>query len=261
MGRALHGDVRLPLIRSAAFAALLLVAVPAAGQDTPWTFDLTTYGWLSATDGRMGADGRTVGVSNSFRDTIQDSDTVVSLMGRLEARRARLGLFLDAEYTRLGYDDLHIENAVANATSTLFILEFGATWELMSGELGEDGNWALDALGGGRWTRVRNEITVNSGGPAADSRTDWVDPIVGLRLRGQFAPRWEYTLRGGIGGFGVGSEFAWQAIATVGYRFELFGLEATALVGYRALSQNYESSRLIWDVTLHGPLVGLNLRF
>ncbi len=249
------------MIRAAAVTALFAAALPAAAQPAPANFTLTTYGWLSATDGRMGAGGRTVGVSNSFRDTIQDSDTVLSFMARGEYRQDRLGLFLDGMYTRLGYDDLRVGGAVANAASTLFILEAGAAWEAAAGGLGAEGDWALDLLGGARWTRVRNEIAFNSGGPAADSRTDWVDPFIGLRLRGQFAPRWEYTLRGDIGGFGVGSDFAWQAAATIGYRFDLLGLEAVAHAGYRALSQDFESRRLVWDITLHGPLVGLSLRF
>ena len=68
-------------------------------------------------------------------------------------------------------------------------------------------------------------------------------------------------MRGDVGGGIGGSRFAWQAIATVGYDFTLFGLPATALVGYRALSQDFESSKTVWDVTLHGPLIGLNFRF
>lgn len=251
------------MMRAAVLAALPPAALPAAAQTQTGAPGLTftSYGWLSATDGRMGAGGRSVGVSNSFRDTIQDSDTVLSFMARGEYRQNRLGLFLDGMYSRLGYDDLPLGAAVANATSALFILEAGAAWEAISGRLGTDGDWALDMLGGACWTRVRNQFEVNGIGTVADRRTDWVDPFIGLRLRGQFSPHWEYTLRGDVGGFGIGSDFAWQAAATIGYRFELLGLQAVAHAGYRALSQDYQSRSLVWDITLHGPLVGLSLRF
>jgi hypothetical protein len=122
------------------------------------------------------------------------------------------------------------------------------------------GGAALDLLGGGRWTHLRNAVRL-AAGPEAAGTADWVDPFIGLRPRGRLSERWEYALRGDIGGFGVGSRFAWQAAATLGYRFELFGFDATAIGGYRALAQDYDSRSLTYDVTLHGPVIGLNLRF
>lgn len=38
-------------------------------------------------------------------------------------------------------------------------------------------------------------------------------------------------------------------------------LDATALVGYRALSQDYADGGFRWDMTVHGPLLGLTPRF
>jgi hypothetical protein len=249
----------MPRLPALILPAALLTTLSAQAQG--WRYDLTVYGWLSATDGTMGAHGVNAKVSNSFRDTIRDSDTVLSFMGRVEARRERLGLFLDLMYSRLGYDEVPVRSAVANASSTLFIMEFGGAWQLAAGPPDGRTTWALDTLGGGRWTRTRNEIAFNGGGPSADSTVDWVDPFVGLRLRGRLGERWEYTLRGDIGGGFGGTRFAWQTIGTLGYRFEMFGLESAALVGYRALSQDYESAKQVWDVTLHGPLIGLNIRF
>ncbi len=247
---------RLPVL---AVSAALLAAAPAQAKD--WSYDLTLYGWLPATDGTVGARGFRASVSESFRDTIQDSDTVLAFMGRIEARRERLGLFLDTVYVRLGFDDVPVGPAVANASASLFIMEFGGAWQLAEGAPGGAATWALDALGGGRWTRTRTEIAFNGGGPSADSTVDWVDPFIGLRLRGELGERWHYTLRGDVGGGFGGSRFAWQVSGTLGYRFEMFGLESTALIGYRALSQDYESASQVLDLTLHGPLIGLNVRF
>jgi hypothetical protein len=248
------------------FAALIPVlgtaalGPPAHAQAPGWTFDLTTYGWLSATDGTIGTGTLQAPVHNSFVDTIRQSDSVLSFMGRIEARSGRLGLFLDGMYSRLGYDDVRVGPTSVDATSTLGILEFGATWQLAEGNAWPGASWALDVLGGGRWTRITNEISFPRG-IGGSSTTGWVDPFAGLRLRGHLADRWQYTLRGDIGGGTGGSRFAWQVIATVGYDFALLGLPATALVGYRALSQDFESAKTVWDVTLHGPLIGINLRF
>ncbi|MBS7813759.1 hypothetical protein [Roseococcus pinisoli] len=58
--------------------------------------------------------------------------------------------------------------------------------------------------------------------------------------------------RGGrfaLGGFGAD----WQTAVTVGYRFDLGGA--------RPLSQEFQNSHLVWDVTMHGSIIGADLRF
>nr|WP_314076045.1 hypothetical protein [uncultured Roseococcus sp.] len=62
--------------------------------------------------------------------------------------------------------------------------------------------------------------------------------------------------RGGkfaLGGFGAESRFSWQTVVTVGYRFDLGGA--------RPLSQEFQNSHLVWDVTMHGSIIGADLRF
>lgn len=238
-----------------------LAATTASAEPGAWSFDATLYGWLSAIEGKVGSRGLVVDVDNSFTDTLEQSDSLLAFMLRGELRRDRLGLFLDTVYIGLGYDDVSVGPATADAKTTLFIASMGGTWELANGRAGGDATWAIDALAGGRWTRVRNEISVQAAGLSVSSRSDWVDPFVGLRVRGQLSRNWVYTVQGDIGGFGVGSDFAWQAAVSIGYRFELFGREALAMVGYRALGMDYESSSLVWDTTLHGPAIGLNIRF
>jgi hypothetical protein len=235
---------------AAAFAACIHPAGQAAAQPTAppqpgWSVHLASYGWFASTVGTVGAASVTGTVDDSFLDTLRQSDSLIGIMGRVELRRGRLGLFVDGQYTRLGYDDVRVGPATIDARSSLTTVEFGAAWQVAGADPAADlapRTWALDVLGGGR-------------------AADWVDPFVGLRLRGRISERWEYALRGDVGGGIGGSRFSWQAAATIGYRFELFGLPATAHLGYRALSQDFESRRLTYDVTLHGPVVGLSLRF
>ena len=79
------------------------------------------------------------------------------------------------------------------------------------------------------------------------SASDWVDPFAGARLRGRLGDRWEYMVRGDVSGGIGGSHLAWQTVATLSYRFELFGFESTALLGYRALSRT--SAAPSWSTT------------
>ena len=213
-------------------------------------------------DGTVGAGQFRAKVSNSFIDTVRESDSVFGFNARGELRRWRLGLFLDGMYSALGYDDVRAGPATLDATSVLGLLDFGAAYEIAGGRFGgADRNaWALDGLGGGRWTHVRNKVFL-VGVAGGSSESDWVDPFVGARFRGRFGERWEYALRGDIGGGVGGTRFAWQTSATLGYRFELFGRESAAFFGYRALSQDFHSSKLVYDVVMHGPVVGLNFRF
>jgi hypothetical protein len=49
---------------------------------------------------------------------------------------------------------------------------------------------------------------------AIDSSGDlnWVDPLVGVRVRQQLASGDEFQLKGDIGGFGVSSKISWQRL-------------------------------------------------
>ena len=80
------------------------------------------------------------------------------------------------------------------------------------------------------------------------------------------APGQELLLRGDVGGFDVGSKFTWQAIA--GYKFDFAvrsGITFSGLVGYRALYVDYAQGfgrRLYeFDMLIHGPVVGVSLRW
>jgi len=67
---------------------------------------------------------------------------------------------------------------------------------------------------------------------------------------------------GDIGGFGIGSEFAWQWQAYAGYRFtKLFQVTA----GYRRVSMDYgkgeSDNRFVYDMATFGPVVRMGFSF
>jgi hypothetical protein len=91
---------------------------------------------------------------------------------------------------------------------------------------------------------------------------NWTDPIVGARWWWNFADRWSLIARGDIGGFGVGSDFTWQALGLVDWQpFKHVSFAG----GYRALYQDYEDSSGValfkYKATLHGPLLGVNIKW
>lgn len=78
-------------------------------------------------------------------------------------------------------------------------------------------------------------------------------------------PRWNLTLAGNVGGFGVGTDLAWSVTALGGYRFPFSKrIMGNVVFGYRALHQDFESggeTQFKYDTTMHGPYVGVSIDF
>ena len=91
------------------------------------------------------------------------------------------------------------------------------------------------------------------------------DPIVGVKVRQPITQNLHLDLWGDVGGFGVESDFTWSATGVLGYDFEMFSIHSTVYGGYRAIGWDYQQGhgrdRFEWDVILHGPTLGLLMRF
>jgi len=95
------------------------------------------------------------------------------------------------------------------------------------------------------------------------SKTEtWLDPMILARIKSQSGQKFAYQFRGEIGGFGIGSDLAWQIQAYAGYRFSAL-FEMTA--GYRIISLDYESgsgqNRFKYDVDTSGPVIRFGFNF
>ena len=92
----------------------------------------------------------------------------------------------------------------------------------------------------------------------------WFDPFLGARFTIPNTGKWTLMVRGDVGGFGVGSQFAWQVRPTVAYSVSkhwAFG------VAYWALGMDYSTGELgagdyfKYDVTTFGPEIGFAYTF
>ena len=73
-------------------------------------------------------------------------------------------------------------------------------------------------------------------------------------------------LRGDVGGFDVGSQFAWNVIGAFSFDLAMRdGILWSGVLGYRALSVDYEkgsgSNKYEYDVLQHGPILGVTAKF
>ncbi len=90
----------------------------------------------------------------------------------------------------------------------------------------------------------------------------WVDPILITRVTAPFKGKWLLQLRADIGGFGVGSAFAWQIQADAGYKFsKLF----QTTIGCRLMDMDYsngsDADRFLYDMAIFGPTIRFRFNF
>ena len=111
--------------------------------------------------------------------------------------------------------------------------------------------------------KINRNTIMNGPQNASNSGSEtWLDPTIIARFHNEKGNEFLYQLRMDIGGFGIGSDFTWQAQAYLGYRFsDLF--QATA--GYRYLGVDYEngsgSDRFAYNVDTSGPVVRVGFNF
>lgn len=99
-------------------------------------------------------------------------------------------------------------------------------------------------------------------GAEVGANKTWLDPLIGTILTVPLEGRWRVGMRGDIGGFGIGSKFAWQVHPKVGYQFSsLFELG----LAYRAMGMDYETGSgetlFVYDMVIFGPEVVLTFHF
>jgi len=276
-----------------ALAADFDMTNPDLGMDGPavgaWHARVTPYAWLAGISGAITARGRSVSTSASFLDLVEDSDELVPFMGYAEVGKDRFSIFGDVFYSRLGFtrEDTVQTNPVpglvlvaagrATLTTELAIAQLAAAYDVIHAQ-----GTAFGLYGGARYwnasadlkLKINAEVDVEALGLrrkgsialARSGDLDWVDPIIGMRVRQEITPRDEITLLADIGGFGVGSELSWQIFAGYSHDWQIgHSTELALALGYRMLSVDYEegrgTSRTALDILLHGPLAGLSLRW
>jgi hypothetical protein len=263
-----------------------------------WQYSLTPYLWLPWISGDVVVKGRSLDVAVDPAEIIDHLDwpiIVPAWMSHAEARRGPLSLFNDIVWTQLsgarGFSRT-FKGRLARATFgadvkadyQLAIVEAGGAYTVWSqGRQGSPGSTTFDFLAGARYWHQELDVsadlttTLAFSGPlgitisgnraiARSGSVDWADPFLGARLQHQLAPGQEIEIRGDVGGFGAGSQFSWQAIASYNRPLcMVHGIPVDGYVGFRALSADFSQgsgrSRFEWDNVIYGPVIGATMRF
>lgn len=236
-----------------------------AGDDR-WQFELTPYLFASGLDGTTGAHGVEADVEMGFDDIVEQLEA--GLMGTFELRRGRWGILLDGLYFELGDQRARSWQGplgIGSATGELDVTTTMQMYQLSAGyRFGERATF--DLIAAARYTRLDTDLNlvVTTGGllpggaRSLSAGESWWDPVIGARVIVPFAQQWSMVLYGDVGGFGIGSDLTYQAIAGINWQFSK---HFSAKAGYRYLYQDFEDAGFVWDMAAHGPYLGVGIRF
>jgi len=277
-----------------------------APDPEPWRIDATLYGWLIGMSGNVTTHGQTFDTNASFIDLVGHSDSLTGFMGYFEADKGKVGFYTDLVYADLGFSaaqlnwrnplpGLKITLATSEAlTFKMFIVDLGGVYEVQRWSGSEGSFTALDLTGGIRYWNMSADASLDAAlnvdlshtfdftrlgidrtfsfernfglSVARSDSIQWVDPVIGLRLRHQFTPHQRVLVWGDVGGFGLQSSITWQGLAAYSYAWDLDGgSQVAALIGFRALGVNYAVPGAVngfaMNETLYGPVIGVSFRW
>ena len=271
-----------------ALMALTTISLPAyAGDPAPpdkWTFALRPYLWAPGIDGTLKYDIPPTGdgAANVDFSSYVLENLNFALMLTAEARKGDWSVLTDVVYLDVESGDTNVKSVSFTGPGGRIEVSAGANldtkaslsgvlWELAAGyTVARGGNSSLDLLAGFRLLTIKAEtdwllsgsITDNvSGGTfarsggASQSETLW-DGIIGIRgAVGLGDSRWAipYYLDVGTGS----SALTWQGVAGIEYRYDWGDLQLM----YRYTYYDMKEGKLLQNVSLGGPAIGVNFRF
>lgn len=249
-----------------------LAADKAQANEKQWEFEFTPYVWLPSLDVDSTVSGLTANLNLSFGD-VADNFDLYSLMGRFEAWRGnKWGLILDGMYLKMkNQGSMRTKSPLQVAVdmeTRQELVDIGVAYRF---EHKLKGTSALqfDPYVTVRYTYLKQEIKLRAsagsfGGPGTllGGNESWFDPIVGLRVAYIINPTWSLGARGEVGGFGVGSELTWSALAGADWRVASWG---SLKLGYKWYYLDYKTgsgrNAFGFDGTMHGPWLGFTFHF
>jgi len=229
-------------------------------------FSLTAGLWIWGISGTVGDNGRQIDIDTEWTDTLENLD-LIEFAADVRARltKGRWSFTMEIDGGELASSGSFLDGRVSvDGQVSMWALQAQVGYNLAGGRLG-CGPCApvgcLEAYAGLRAWWVDLEVdAVGTAAPGAriNSSESWVDPIVGFRGDLRFGGKWFAVLEADIGGFGVGSDFSWHVMASVGYQISRHVAVET---GWKHLDVDYENGAYIFDVALSGPFLAFTFTF
>lgn len=231
-------------------------AIANSGTDQDnWEFNLAPfYFWAVAIEGDVAIGPKGDSVTVDFGDIFDNLESAFIVHFETIYKK-NYGLLFDINFIDIGQS--------TSLPQTDVDVDLKAT----IGELAPYYRWStgdhnVDFLAGLLYSKVETDAVFSNTPQGVSVSEDWIDPYLGARWIWSFAENWATSVKGAVGGFGVSSDFVWQGAALLTWQPWKY---AQILAGYRAVGIDYETgsgpTRFVYDVTLHGPVFGINFRW
>ena len=212
-----------------------------------WSARVAPYGWGAGIDGSVEVGGTTVDFERSFEDILEDLEWGFFLS--LEANNDDWMVILDGAWIELGGSG----NIGQNVTTS------DVDETIYTGAIGKKlGGTGFYTFVGARHIDIDVKVALNGEVvPTINQNESLVDPVIGVRGQTAFGDRLGLNWTANIGGFGTGSDFAWEATAVLDAKI---AGPVSALLGYRILDMDFAED-ITADIAMHGWLLGLSASF
>lgn len=251
-----HAAVLMTVLSYSVFAQ-------ADADNDEWTYFVAGYLTAVSIDAKATtyspAGDQVLKIEPSFSDLLDNMDYGAS--GIFIARKGAFSLNVDMVFAGITVDEsLPLPSSDMKAEIDLREHEFYVGYAAF------DAYPELEIITGVRY--IDQDISVKITTPGfiqkIDTGDDWIDPFIGLRYMGAINNKWNWHLRGDVGGFDVGSDFAWRVDAGATYRVDKHW---EAAIFYKILDIDYETgtsgtpSIFKWDGQEKGITLGVGYHF
>jgi hypothetical protein len=229
--------------------------IPPRASADQWHFQFTPYLWVVGVSGQGGIG--TVTVNSDSGPTGANVHLNFGFMGTFEARRNKLAVVTDLQYSNLGTKNPTPGPlfSTASADFKTFVLDPEVGYRIAANP--EKGRF-IDVLGGVRYWHLRADLNLNAGlfsARSASGSRAWADGVVGIRGRASVSKKLFVLGKADIGG--GGSKFTYQLFGGAGIGV---GKRTSLIGGYRHLHVNYDKDNFLFDTSLSGPIFGVSFR-
>jgi hypothetical protein len=214
-------------------------------------YSITPFLWgvsLSGTTETGGVGGE---VDASFSDILDVLEFALPV--HFEAKGPVWTLIAEVNYNALASDLKPSVGGAGELEVDMLIAELVSGYQLTN---------SFELLFGARYVDIDNTLTFRAGPNRPKRRfnagQDWIDPLIGFRYGGPISRRWLFSLRGDVGGFGLGSDLTWNL--RTGFGVEVS--EVTTLrFGWHTMDFDYDDNNFLYDMTQSGPEIGATFKF
>lgn len=247
-------------LRGLARGAIALVVLclynisPVQAADT-WQNEISIYGWLAGIDGTINVPAGTDPDISVDASEILDNLKMV-FMGGYEGKYGKWSIIADVVYMNVGGSA--DKPVLLGARSVDLDIK---SW-VVTGGIGYDlvtrDRWNLAVVGGARYLALDAEVDLGIMGNQLVEKSGTeglVDGVIGMRGFLKLNDNWYLPYYADIGT--GGSDLTWQLFAAIGYRFSWGDIR----LGYRYLDYDLGEDKVMEDLAISGPVLGVGFRF